>query len=283
MAARPAHQRALAAQRLAAGVQADDMVAAWQIGGQPAPARPATRRWHGLRRSAKSPLRARPVRDNRASGAQSPSMLYRLSTAIHDRPDAAIVPPRGNRVGESGDVVMRRPPVVGAARGACLRGCWRGSIGQCTIRSPRCGSVASSAELAAKPVEKNSAASLPKKAAASASSASCSGSIAAQQPRSARTDRHARDPAPRASRRPGRRTRQAEVIVRGEIHAAARGKRAQPPACRQPGEFIALGGQQPGAHSRAPNTALPTRTCVAPNRIAVSKSPLIPIDSPARP
>ncbi len=36
-------------------------------------------------------------------------------------------------------------------------------------------------------------------------------------------------------------------------------------------------------YSRAPNSALPTRTCVAPSMIAVSKSPLIPMLSLSRP
>ena len=34
-----------------------------------------------------------------------------------------------------------------------------------------------------------------------------------------------------------------------------------------------------GGHVRAPKTALPTRTSVAPSAIASSRSPLIPMDS----
>ena len=109
------------------------------------------------------------------------------------------------------------------------------------------------------------------------------GMIAAQQPRAAGADRH---PAiKRRAHRVGqhRRSRQPQVIVRGKVHARTPAQRPQTPARRQRGEIGLLGAQQPHAHARPPNKALPTRTCVAPSWIAVSKSPLIPIDRPARP
>ncbi len=36
-------------------------------------------------------------------------------------------------------------------------------------------------------------------------------------------------------------------------------------------------------HPRSPNSAVPTRTCVAPSIMAVSKSPLMPIERPSSP
>jgi len=64
------------------------------------------------------------------------------------------------------------------------------------------------------------------------------------------------------------------TVVHARELAAAR--RRTPGAATRTAQLLLLRG---GYVGRAPKTALPTRTSVAPSAIASSRSPLMPIDS----
>ena len=205
--ARPAHQRALAAQRLAAGAQRDDVLAAPSSRrGEPAAVRRRTRRSRAPRRSAarrRAGRRSRPAR--RAARGRRP-----CCRGFRPRSTACPVPPPARQSRDR--VVERTARRCGAAATHAARPSrmpvMRAGMDQRVVddqvaalrqgREQRCiGGIAAGEDTA--PL------SLPKKRRRLRLQRLMLRIVAAQQPRSARADRHAarRSPSRTASRRRG--------------------------------------------------------------------------------
>ena len=225
------HQRPGRAQRLAAGVQRNDVVAAFEVGAKAAPVRAKDAGGMGL---VETQHRVVAVGDRDEIG-QTARGRRPCCRGFRPRSTAVPAPPaarqRADRIIDGLRHHCAAPPTAPPCARACPRARWHGSASSWTIRSPRCGRVAKMATLATKPAPKKSARLGAEEGGGLRFQRLMFGMIAAQQPRAAGADRHAaRERGSRSLAQARVECGQPEIIVGGEIdrRAPSRSARKRP-------------------------------------------------------
>ena len=240
--ARPAQQRAFAAQGLAAGPQHDRIVAPVDIRSQP----PAAISEHaGGMRIVRQQHRAMAIR-------QIGQLGNRRAVAVHaverfDRnPGLArgiAGPPARKRFGKSADIIVRHRNAFGPRQAHSLV---RAGMDQRVVedRIAALGQCRQQHAVGAVAIGEEQRALAAEEACCLRFERFVFGMVAAQQPRAARTDRNPALERVHHGILEPRAALQREVIVRREIGAAGKRQTAQPRRARQPRQIVDLRGER---------------------------------------
>ena len=168
-----AKQRALAAERLAAGAHRDHILAALEMSRKAAPVGPNT-----PVACASSTMQEASWRGQRRQAHPSGAVAVHAVEAFHRDPGRGPCRRRrasADRVREGLQIIVPDAARASPSRAACPHGCWHGSVRHGQMRSPRCGKCRKQSAVGGIAARKNNVLPDPKKRAASSSSISCSG------------------------------------------------------------------------------------------------------------